>query len=148
MNRIFVTEKPPQSTFSAAACCFFNSETQFVLQFCHNNQGLQKKKTVLTTCGKISLKCCLIFYFMLLTHCNIVSVTADQKSAQSQPECLHRQRLLLALPPHLQNLFGSLPQPPLGCLLLTLLLLALAGLEHNNTQSAAAKQRHGVPESS
>lgn len=52
-----------------------------------------------------------------------------------QPECLHRQGLLLVLPSHLQNLFRSLPQPPLRRLLLTLLLLALAGLQDGRTVS-------------
>lgn len=49
--------------------------------------------------------------------------------ADCPPERLHRQRLLLALTPHLQHLLGRLPQPALGRLLLPLLLLALTGLQ-------------------
>lgn len=54
---------------------------------------------------------------------------------------MHRQRLFLALPPHLQDLLGGLPQPPLGRLLLPLLLLALAGLSGRRDQSISAAGR-------
>lgn len=63
-----------------------------------------------------------------------------------QPECLHRQGFLLVLPSHLQNLFGSLPQPPLRCLLLTLLLLALVGLHGATPQSTCCCGASKAPE--
>lgn len=87
---------------------------------------------------------------LLLLHCVFnytcdinapsgVTLKSDQESVYSQPECLHRQRLLLALPSHLKDLLGSLPQPPFCRLLLTLLLLALAGLQNSPTVKRCRK---------
>lgn len=66
------------------------------------------------------------------------------KTSKAPPERLHRQRLFVALPPHLQNLLGGLPQPPLCRLLLPLLLLALAGLSAGGTRVLVVVGRHLV----